>query len=229
MNWIHNESARLDWVKQKLSAIPAGSRILDAGAGEQRLRPLCKHLRYVSQDLGEYRPAQLDAGLQMQKWDYGKLDIVSDITRIPEPDGSFDAVICMEVLEHVPDPLAAIRELTRLIRPTGSLILTAPFCSLTHFAPHHYATGFSRFFYEKWLQEYGFTIQEITHTGSFFQYLGQELQRLPQVCSRYGKRASLFDRLIMRIMLNRLAVCERNDKGSAELLCFGFLVHAVRE
>jgi ubiquinone/menaquinone biosynthesis C-methylase UbiE len=228
MNWIRNESARMDWVQRKIDAIPAGSRVLDAGAGEQRLRPLCKHLSYVAQDYGGYAPAQNNAGLQMQQWDYGKLDIVSDITSIPEPDGSFDAVICMEVLEHVPDPLAAIRELSRLIKPNGSLILTAPFCSLTHFAPHHHATGFSRFYYETWLPKCGLAIQEITPIGSFFQFLGQELQRLPQVCERYGKSARLLDRLITRGMLNILAAMEQHDRGSSELLCFGFLVHAVK-
>lgn len=168
MNWIRNESARLDWIKRKIATIPAGSRLLDAGAGEQRLRPWCDHLTYVAQDYGGYIPSHHDAGLHMQRWDYGKLDIVSDITSIPEPDASFDAVICMEVLEHVPDPLAAIRELSRLIKPRGSLILTAPFCSLTHFAPHHYATGFSRFYYETWLPRFGLTIHEITPVGSFF-------------------------------------------------------------
>ena len=65
----------------------------------------------------------------MGSWDQTGLDIVGDITSIPEPDASFDAILCVEVLEHVPDPLAALRELGRLLKPNGQLILTAPFCS----------------------------------------------------------------------------------------------------
>ena len=46
-------------------------------------------------------------------------------------------------------------------------MLTAPFCCLSHMAPHFYYTGFSRHFYEKWLKELGFegllTIHGIGH------------------------------------------------------------------
>jgi hypothetical protein len=48
------------------------------------------------------------------------------------------------------------------------------------------------------------------------------------VCERYGKSARLLDRLITRGMLNILAAMEQHDRGSSELLCFGFLVHAVK-
>jgi len=64
------------------------------------------------------------------------VDVISDITSIPLPDASFDACLCTEVLEHLPHPIEALRELARLLRPGGRLILTAPFCSLTHFSPH---------------------------------------------------------------------------------------------
>src|SRR5206468_2559034 len=105
-------------------------------------------------------------GLQMTAWDYGKLDIVSDIAAIPEPDGSFDAILCSEVLEHVPDAVKVIGELARLLRSGGTLILTAPFNSMTHFAPYHFSTGFSRYFYEHHLPASGLTIEELSHNGN---------------------------------------------------------------
>jgi len=52
--------------------------------------------------------------------DDGVVGIVSDATRVPElPDGCADAVICSQVIEHVPDDRALAPELARLLRPGG--------------------------------------------------------------------------------------------------------------
>jgi SAM-dependent methyltransferase len=159
-----NECARELWLKKTLASLPAGSRILDAGAGEQQYKPLCSHLHYVSQDLGRYHSDQDHRGMQMTRWNYGKIDIVSEIDAIPEPDSSFDAILCTEVFEHLPDPLLAVKEFSRLLRQGGELIITAPFCSLTHFAPDYYANGFSQFWYEKHLPFLGLKSQRLHRT-----------------------------------------------------------------
>jgi SAM-dependent methyltransferase len=44
----------------------------------------------------------------------------------PFPDGTFDRVICSEVLEHIPEDVAAMRELTRVLRPGGTMAITVP-------------------------------------------------------------------------------------------------------
>ncbi len=86
-------------------------------------------------DFGEYDGKGDGEALQIGEFDYGKLDIISDITSIPAPDSSFDAIMCIEVLEHLPDPIKAIQEFYRLLKPNGHLLITAPFCSLTLFFP----------------------------------------------------------------------------------------------
>ena len=226
---LGNEQTRVEWVKRALAGLPAGSRLLDAGAGEQQYRRFCPHVRYVAQDFAQYAPAQDAGGLQMEKWDYGRLDIVSDITAIPEPDGSFDAVLCTEVFEHIPQPLAAIREFARLIRPGGILILTAPFCSITHFAPHYYANGFSRFFYETHLPAHGFEILELTPNGNYFEYLAQEVRRISQMSRRYAELApSAHQKACMKEVLGFLQQASACGNQSSEVLCFGFHVRARR-
>jgi ubiquinone/menaquinone biosynthesis C-methylase UbiE len=224
-----NEANRQVWLKRVLAEIPAGARLLDAGAGEQKFKPLCAHLEYVAQDFGEYDGLGDNTGLQTGSWDQTKLDIVSDITAIPQPDASFDAVICIEVLEHLPEPLAALEEFSRLLKTGGQLLVTAPFCSLTHFAPYHFYTGFSRYFYGAHLPALGFEIVEMQENGNFFEYLAQELRRLPEIADRYAKDApSQAEDAALRQILEMLERFSVQDAKSAELLHFGYHVKAIR-
>lgn len=224
-----NEAARDTWIEETLATLPAGLRILDAGAGEQPYRKWCSHLEYVAHDFSEYDGVGDEKGLQTGSFDYGILDIVSDIIAIPEPDGSFGAVICTEVLEHVPDPVRAIAELARLLPSGGHLILTAPFSSLTHFAPYHFSTGFSRYFYETHLAANGFEILELTVNGNFFEYMAQEVRRIRYVAGAYAtKGPTALDYVAIYRVLRMLDRLTKADAGSSELLHFGYHVHAVK-
>jgi SAM-dependent methyltransferase len=182
-----NESDRDKWLKKTLSSLPSGLRILDAGAGELKNKRLCAHLSYVSQDICQYKGIGDARGLQTRTWDTSKIDLVCDITSIPEPDASFDVILCSEVFEHLPNPLEALDEFFRLLKPGGKLILTAPFASLVHFAPYHYSTGFSRYWYEHHLPLRGFHIELLEANGDWFGYCRQEILRLPAMARRYGE------------------------------------------
>jgi len=226
-----NQSNREAWLEKTLIQIASNSRILDAGAGEQQYKKFCTHLNYVSQDFAQYNGEGDGRALQTNTWDNSNLDIVSDITKIPEPDSSFDAIMCIEVFEHLPEPILAIKEFNRLLKPDGHLIITAPFCSLTHMAPYHFYSGYNRYFYEKHLLAYGFKIIELTENGNFFEYLAQELRRLPRVEKDYTGGAvkfGLFDRIAQRWILRTLERSSKNDHGSKDLLNFGFHVHAIK-
>ncbi len=225
----NNESNRQGWLVQTLQKIPAGYRILDAGAGTQQFKYLCAHLVYVSQDFGKYDGKGNNAGLHTGDFDYKEIDIVSDITDIPEPEKSFDAIMCTEVLEHLPSPALAIKEFARLLREDGHLIITAPFCSLTHFAPYHYATGFSRYFYEYHLAKHGFQIIEIKANGSYFDYLAQEIRRLDSIANKYANSGlNILEKTFVVFLLLALRRLNEEDNGSDELLCFGYHIHAKK-
>jgi len=224
-----NKATRDAWLKDTLQKIPAGSRILDAGGGELQYKPLCKHLNYVSQDFAQYDGEGDGKGLQTGAWDQTRLDIISDITAIPEPDESFDAIMCIEVFEHLPEPIKAIKEFSRLLRPGGHLIITAPFCSLTHFAPYHFYTGFNRYFYQEHLSRNGFEIVDLVENGNYFEYLGQEVRRIPSIAEKYaGEKPTFIQSLVIRIMLSMLERFTEEDKGSNELLHFGCQVYAIK-
>lgn len=181
-----NEDFRQKWLINTLAAIPAGLRLLDAGAGELRNKPWCAHLQYVSQDVCQYEGKGDAKGLHTGTWDTSKIDLVCDLLNIPEPDASFDVILCSEVFEHLPDALSALDEFSRLLKPGGKLITTAPFSSLVHFAPYHYATGFSRYWYEYHLPLKRFDICELSPNGDWFAFARQEILRVPSMARRYG-------------------------------------------
>lgn len=224
-----NDSNRNVWVEKVLKGIPSGKRILDAGAGEQKYKEFCSHLNYVSQDFAQYDGKGDGVGLQTGKWDNSTLDIISDITRIPESDESFDVILCTEVFEHLPNPVLAIKEFSRLLKVDGILILTAPFCSLTHFAPYHFCTGFNKYFYEVNLGIYGMDVIEMQRNGNYFEYMGQEVRRFQTAAYQYtNSKCSILERIALKVILYMLQRLSKNDINSNELLCFGYHVVAKK-
>jgi len=215
------------WLEEVLRNLPSGSRILDAGAGETQYKRFCTHLTYVSQDFSQYDGKGDETGLQEMSWDVSKIDIVSDIRAIPEPNQSFDAIMCIEVFEHLSAPIEALKEFNRLLRPAGYLILTAPFASLTHFAPFHFYSGFNRYFYQKWLNEFGFNIIEIVPNGNYFEFLIQEMLRINFMSKKYtskAKRLSLCEFYAIWKVMKTLKRLSKNDSESYNALCFGYNV-----
>lgn len=223
-----NEQARNKWLVETLSTIPKGLRILDAGAGELRNKPLCKHLEYISQDLCQYEGTGDLKGLQTGVWDTSKIDIVSDISNIPAADASFDVILCSEVFEHLTDPLSALDEFSRLLKSGGKLILTAPFASLVHFAPYHYATGFSKYWYEHHLPLRGFQIKELSSNGDWFDLLKQELLRLPSAARQYGDWCWPLAYVFSAAGLIYLIIRGKKSKKADDLACFGWCCVATK-
>jgi SAM-dependent methyltransferase len=107
-----------------------GERLLDAGCGEGRhcYGALERGARVVGLDLD---PAGLRAavgGLRRRARELGSLGemLQGNTFALPFADGSFDKVICSEVMEHVHDYRAAARELARVTAPGGLVAVTIP-------------------------------------------------------------------------------------------------------
>ena len=229
---LNNVKNREAWLKKTLKDIPKNMSILDAGAGELQYKKFCNHLKYTSQDFAQYTGEGDGGSLQTGEWDNSKLDIVSDIADIPVKDSSFDAIMCIEVFEHIPKPIEAIAEFHRILKKEGTLIITAPFAALTHFSPYFFYNGFSAYFYEEILAEYGFEVQEMYFNGNYFEYIAQELYRLNDIALKYsGKKAQLteLEKMALKIILNKLAYASKKDTGSHELLCHGINIKAKKK
>jgi len=99
-------------------------RILDAGCGNGRN---CKYILRRADgdailcafDLSQRMLKRAKRRLRSKRIHY----VAADLTRLPYGDGYFDAVVCGWVLEHLPDPRPGLRELTRILRPGGKMLL----------------------------------------------------------------------------------------------------------
>ena len=199
--------------------------MLDAGAGECQYRDLFLHCDYKAQDFAQYGGTQ--SGPLKESWRYGALDYVCDITAIPVADESFDAVLCTEVLEHVPQPADVIRELARVLRPGGRLLLTAPLASGLHQQPHHYYGGFTPHFYRRVLPEFQLDSLEVTAIGGLMLHVAQEIHRAGRSLQESGRSPSLFARLVMLYWLPRYLAAREPDTEVTEFTV-GYMVEAVK-
>jgi len=190
--WGFNEYNRRQWVAEQAARLPAGTCVLDAGAGIGQYRKFFAHCDYKTQDFGR-EPATIGK--------YTELDYESDITGIPVSDATFDVVICTEVLEHVPYPIDALKEMARIVKPGGRILVTAPLASYLHQAPYHYYGGYTPYWYRRFLPETGFELESIDTNQGFFSLFGQEAQRYHELLrSPQAKRTAFPVRIQLRVL-----------------------------
>ena len=225
---IINFSSRMrdDWVRRMAGDIPPGARVLDAGAGECQYRALFSHTKYETQDFGGYKGST--EGLLAEEWKYGKIDYLCDITSIPVEDARFDVVLCTEVLEHVVDPVGTLKELTRVLRPGGKLLLSAPLGSGLHQQPHHYFGGFTPHFYTRHLGQCGYEHVQISPLGGLLRHVAQDCHRVGRVIS--ARMQPVPEWTILDLMMNWLprVLSSLDDAYFVEEFTVGYLVEATK-
>jgi len=125
-----SKNSSRDWLVIELQAfsktLAPGALVLDAGAGDQVYAGMFKHLNYEAADFE-----------QVEKR-YEKPTYSCDLASIPVEDNRFDAVVFTQVMEHLPDPLAVLKELNRVLKPGGTLFYTAPLWYEEHEQPYDF-------------------------------------------------------------------------------------------
>jgi SAM-dependent methyltransferase len=123
--WLH--CTRRDWIIAAIQRyLPAGEKkALEIGPGSGVYLPVLASLfdRVTAMDIED---AYLDHAQRLADSYPNLTFLTDDITHSKLADGSFDLILCSEVIEHVPDPNAALQEMHRLLKPKGVLILSTP-------------------------------------------------------------------------------------------------------
>jgi len=117
--WYRGRRRLLHRVIMRLG-LPPGARILDAGCGSGR--NMVELARYGSVTGVEISPVSVEAA---RARGVGEV-LQGSITDLPFEDASFDAAVSLDVIEHLEDDRAALRELRRVVVPGGALLVTVP-------------------------------------------------------------------------------------------------------
>lgn len=80
----------------------------------------------------------VDNVVQLDIFDYPNVDVISDTPDLPFHDAAFDAVVCENVIEHVPDPFQFVAAIDRVLKPGGALGLNGTNLHFTHGFPSHF-------------------------------------------------------------------------------------------
>lgn len=140
--------------------VKAGDRVLDlgCGAGRHAFEAYRRGALVVAADLDRAElPPVRDMFAAMRAEGEAAppaaaAALAADATRLPFPDGAFDAVIAAEILEHLPDDTAAMAEIARVLRPGGTAAVTVPawlperICWALSAEYHHVPGGHLRIF-----------------------------------------------------------------------------------
>jgi len=115
--------------------LQTGDKILDLGCGFGRhaFEAARRGANVVALDAGREEvegvaatfAAMVEAG-ELSTENLHVASVQGDALALPFPDGTFDRVICSEVLEHIPNDVGAMRELARVLRPGGTMAITVP-------------------------------------------------------------------------------------------------------
>ena len=123
--WLH--CARRDWIIDALHHTVGGQhqRAIEVGPGSGIYLPILAQLydEVVALDIEQ---AYLNHASHLTSTHQNLLLKIDDITASSLPTASFDLILCTEVVEHLPDSSPALREMHRLLRPGGTLLLSTP-------------------------------------------------------------------------------------------------------
>ena len=175
-------------------------RVLDAGAGSA---PYRHHFAAVTYETADFLGADKD---------YAVPTYQCDLVDIPVEDGRFDLVFCSQTLEHLPDPLAALVEMRRVLKPDGQLWITAPLFYAEHEVPYDFYR-YTRYGLTYLAEKAGFRVASLEPLEGYYATLSYQLLTAARVLPPLWLPVRLLFGLIAVILARRDAAAPRRDIG----------------
>jgi len=133
----------------------AGMRVLDIGGKKIRKRGYFNIENYSLKV--EYANINPDV----------KPDYLCDASAIPCKNNLYDGIILGEILEHVPDPKAVLKEAYRILKKGGKVLITVPFMMCIHADPYDYGR-YTDHYWNVTAEEIGFKVVDIERQGTIY-------------------------------------------------------------
>jgi SAM-dependent methyltransferase len=159
--WPHHLDTRLPEIRliaEHMGSRPVGD-LLEIGCGNGIASAYFAGTvrRVVASDLPRMDHAKHSIGLEktrklIEKVGATNVEIVGcSAHQLPFPEESFDVVLAVQTLEHLPDRLTALRECLRVLRPCGRLLASVPTTSWSIFNPLTFYTGLGSRAYKRFV------------------------------------------------------------------------------
>ena len=184
----------LYWLKRSMTRLAphATGRLLDVGVGERPHGDL--FMQHVTRYVGLEYPPMVDnlcPGIwSMLERVRGIIDIWGDGGALPFRDGSFDTLLALEVLEHVPEPDVLMREFVRVLSPGGKLLVSVPFAAPLHQLPYDYHR-FTAIGLRALMERHDLEVEVLEPRGNFAAVVGS--LRAQHLMRAFGSRGQLHD------------------------------------
>ena len=168
--------------------LPQRARILDAGCGSGR--NMVEFARYGTVTGVELSETSVDLARARETGEV----VAGSVLEMPFPDDSFDLAVSLDVLEHLKDDLAALRELRRTVAPGGSLLVTVPAYQWLwsgHDEINHHHRRYTRASLERAAQQAGWRQVRTTYFNSLLLPAAILLRVLDRLSTKKTTESSL--------------------------------------
>ncbi|HEY4495214.1 MAG TPA: class I SAM-dependent methyltransferase [Candidatus Paceibacterota bacterium] len=142
----------------------ARGKVIDIGCGMMHYKEFITKLPTVTR----YDALDIEARAM-------SVDIIGDVQNMDAiKSNTYDTVLCLQVIEHIPNPFRAINEIYRILKPNGVLILSAPHLSRLHEEPNDFYR-YTKYGLRYMLEKSEFKDISIIPVGGLFSFIGQQI------------------------------------------------------